>query len=112
MEPHLRGVAVLCALCTAGVLILHARFTPFRRAENQVRDLVTQYSTRPARADDRLVYIALDDATMNVGGTLFQDDLAASPALRKMATGWPWPRDVYALLIDRLMQAGARCRRP
>ncbi len=24
-----------------------------------------------------------------------------------MAAGWPWPRDVYAMLIDRLMEAGA-----
>jgi adenylate cyclase len=107
-EPHLRGVAVLCALCTAGVLVLHARFAPFRRVENQARDLVMQYGTRLAMPDPRLMYVALDDATMNVSGTLFPDDLAASPALQKMASGWPWPRDVYALLIDRLMQAGAR----
>jgi adenylate cyclase len=107
-EPHLRGVAVLCALCTAVVLVMHARLPPFWRVENQVRDLVMQYNTRKARPDPRLVYIALDDATMNVGGILFSDDLAASPALQKMASGWPWPRDVYAMLIDRLMQAGAR----
>ena len=99
---------MLCALCTAGVLLLHARVAPFRRVENQVRDLVMQYGTRRAKADPRLVYVALDDATMNVAGSLFPEDLAASPALQKMAAGWPWPRDVYAMLIDRLMQAGAR----
>jgi adenylate cyclase len=76
--------------------------------ESQVGDLVTQYFTRPAKVDPRLVYIALDDATMNVGGTLFPDDLVASPALQKMTAGWPWPRDVHAMLIDRLIQAGAR----
>lgn len=102
------GVAVLCALCTAAVLVTHARFAPFRRVESQAGDLVMQYVTRRAQVDPRLVYIALDDATMNVGGTLFPDDLAASPALQKMTAGWPWPRDVYALLIDRLMRAGAR----
>jgi adenylate cyclase len=107
MSPHLRGVAVLCALCTAVLLVLHARVAPFRRLENQVRDLLMQYSGR-ATPDPRLVYIALDDATMNAGGSLFPDDLAASPALRKMAAGWPWPRDVYAMLIDRLMRAGAK----
>ena len=103
----MRGVAVLCALCTAAVLVMHARLAPFRRLESQAGDLVTQYFTRPAKADPRLTYVALDDATMNAGGNLFADDLAASPALQKMAAGWPWPRDVYALLIDRLMQAGA-----
>jgi adenylate cyclase len=106
-EPHLRGVAILCAVCTAAVLVLHARVAPFRQVENHVGDLVIQYS-RLAKPDPRLVYIALDDATMNVAGTLFPEDLAASPALQKMAAGWPWPRDVYAMLIDRLMRAGAK----
>jgi adenylate cyclase len=107
-EPHLRGVAVLCALCTAAVLVLHASSPPFRRFENQVRDLVTQYFTRRATVDPRLVYVAIDDQTMNVGQSLFPDDLAASPALREMATSFPWPRDLYGMVIERLMQAGAK----
>jgi len=103
----LHGVAMLCALCTAAVLVMHARLAPFRRVENQVRDLVMQRSGR-AKVDPRLVYVAIDDATMNVGGNLFPDDLAASPALREMATAFPWPRDVYGMVIDRLVQAGAK----
>lgn len=104
----MRGVAVLCALCTATVLVLHATMPGFQHMEGQVGDLVMQYFTRLAKVDPRLVYVGLDDATMNVGNSLFADDLAASPALQKMAAGWPWPRDVYAMLIDRLMKAGAR----
>ena len=104
----MRGVAVLCALCTAAVLVLHATSPPFRRFENQARDLVTQYFTRRATIDPRLVYVAIDDQTMNVGQSLFPDDLAASPALREMATSFPWPRDIYAMIIERLMQAGAK----
>jgi adenylate cyclase len=108
-EPHLRGVAVLCALCTAAVLVLHASCVPFRRAENQVRDLlfVTNTIVRRATVDPRLAYIAIDDATINITNTLGPDDFAASPALQKMAGNWPWPRDFYPMLIDRLMQAGA-----
>ena len=104
----MRGVAILCAICTAAVVLMHARLTPFRQAENQVRDLLIQHNSRRSVVDPALVYVALDDATMNVGGSLFPDDVAASPALQKMAAGWPWPRDVYAMLIDRLMQAGAK----
>ncbi len=104
----MRGVAVLCALCTAAVLVLHASSPPFRRFENQVRDLVTQYFTRRATVDPRLLYVAIDDQTMNVGQSLFPDDLAASPALQEMATSFPWPRDLYAKVIERLMQAGAK----
>jgi len=107
-QPHLRGVALLCALCTAAVLVLHASVAGFQRMEDQAADAVMQYCTRRATVDPRLSYVALDDATMNVGSNVFADDLAASPALQKMAAGWPWPRDVYAMLIDRLMQAGAK----
>ena len=106
----MRGVTVLCALCTAAVLVLHATSVPFQRVENHVRDLVTQYFTRRATADPRLVYLAIDDQSLNVGesNSLFPDDLAASPALREMATSFPWPRDLYGMVIDRLMQAGAK----
>jgi len=104
----LRGVAVLCALCTAAVLVMHATCVPFHLVEGQVGDIVMKHATRPAKVDPRLVYVAIDDATMNAGGTLFPDDLAASPALREMATAFPWPRDVYAMVIERLMQAGAK----
>src|SRR5581483_11597532 len=46
--------------------------------------------------------------SVNVSANIFSDDLAASPALQKMATGWPWPRDVHAMILNRLAQAGAR----
>ena len=107
-EPHLRGVAVLCAVCTAAVLVLHAGFVPFRRAENLVRDLVFSNNkiVRRATIDPRLAYVAIDDQTLSMGA-LGPDDFAASPALQKMESGWPWPRDFYPMLIDRLMQAGA-----
>jgi len=107
-EPHLRGVAALCALCTAAVLILHATLAPYRRFENQVRDMVTQYCTRRAVVDPRLVYLAIDDKTMDLPGLLSPEDINSSPALQEMAGNFPWPRDVYALVIDRLMRAGAK----
>jgi len=90
------------------VLVLHASFPPFWRVEYQVRDLVTQYCTRRAAVDPRIVYLAIDEKTMDLNGTLSQEDIAASPALQEMATSFPWPRDVYAKVIDRLMQAGAK----
>lgn len=88
--------------------MLHARSVPFRILEGQAGDIVTRYATPRAKVDPRLVYLALDDATMNAGNTLFSDDLAGSPALQKMAGGWPWPHDVHAMIIDKLMKAGAK----
>ncbi len=109
----MRGAAILCALCTAVVLVLHAnemkpQFSFFQIAEGQARDLVTTAFAHLVPADPQLTYLAIDNSTMNVGDSVFPDDLAASPALQKMAAGWPWPHDVYAMIIDRLMQAGAR----
>jgi adenylate cyclase len=104
----LPGVAVLCVLCTGAVLVLHATFAPFRLAEHQVGDLVMKAATRPATVDPSLVYVAIDNDTMNFGANAEAGDLPASPALQKIATPFPWPHDVYAMLIDRLMQAGAR----
>lgn len=105
----MRGVAILCAICTAAVLVMHGSgFVPFRIAEGQARDIVMRDATARSIVDPSLVYVALDDETMNVSERLFPQDLAASPALQKMAAGWPWPRDVYAMLMDRLMGAGAR----
>jgi adenylate cyclase len=107
-EPHLRGVAILCTVCTAAVLVMHAAVVPFRQFENHVGDLVMKYATRHATADPRLVYVALDNDTMNYGSNAFSGDLAGSPALQEIATPFPWPHDIYAMLIDRLLQAGAR----
>ncbi len=104
----MRGVALLCALCTAAVLVLHARSGLFQQLEFHVRDLVTQYCTRRATVDPQLVYLAIDDKTMDINGTLSPGDIASSPALIEMSQSFPWPRDVYAKVIDRLMQAGAR----
>ena len=71
-------------------------------------ELVTRSLAHGSNADSRLVYVAIDSDSMNVGQNLFSDDLAASPALQKMAANWPWPHDVYAMLIERLMQSGAK----
>jgi adenylate cyclase len=111
----LRGVAILCALCTGAVLVLHAKFGPFLRVESQARDMVMQMDDAlmerfgmAARADPRLVYVTIDDFTMHLDGNISPEELASSPALSEMAGGFPWPHDVYAKIIDRFMQAGAR----
>lgn len=107
-HPHLRGVAILCALCTAAVLVLHGTSVSYQLFEMQMRDHIMRSFTRRARVDPRLVYLALDADTMNVADKVFADDLATSPPLRKMAAGWPWPHDVQAMIIERLLQAGAK----
>jgi adenylate cyclase len=36
------------------------------------------------------------------------EDIAASPALQAMQKQWPWPRRVWAQVLDKLFEAGAR----
>ncbi|MEA3187304.1 MAG: adenylate cyclase [Chthoniobacter sp.] len=100
-------MAAICALCTTAVLALHFTSTPFQQAEMRGLDALVRFASRSA-VDPRLVYLAIDDASINFGSNAFSGELAASPALQKIAAGWPWSREVHAMIVDRLLQAGAR----
>ncbi len=71
---------------------------------------------RTAPVDPRLVFLARDTASASLeAGTdlaqLFDLRAADEPsrrALHLMVHEWPWSRDVHALVLDRLVQAGAR----
>ena len=57
-----------------------------------------------------MVFLGLDDATLKLDG-LWPDEIAASPALKLISQGkgaWNWAREVFALLLERLVAAGAR----
>src|SRR5205085_12560586 len=73
---------------------------------------VRSYFNKP---DDRLLFLGIDSTSISVAEldlqTLFADVPAESTehrALSLMAAGWPWSREVYALLSERLLNAGAR----
>ena len=40
--------------------------------------------------------------------TLAPEEIAASPTLQKMQQPWPWDRSVYAAILEKLMDAGAK----
>src|SRR6267143_150345 len=65
--------------------------------------------------DDSLLFLGIYSTSISLSEldlkTLFADVPTESTehrALSLMAAGWPWSREVYALLIERLLQAGAR----
>src|SRR5438552_10605843 len=67
------------------------------------------------KPDDRLLFLGIDSTSISLSDldlqTLFADVPAESTehrALALMAGGWPWSREVYALLSERLLNAGAR----
>ena len=51
---------------------------------------------------------------IGLGSTSFQldalapEEIAASPTLQKMQLPWPWDRSVYAAILEKLMNAGAK----
>jgi CHASE2 domain-containing sensor protein/tRNA A-37 threonylcarbamoyl transferase component Bud32 len=55
---------------------------------------------------DNVIILAIDDASL-AQGALYRDDPQGLKALAPIQT-WPWRRQAYAQVIDRLMAAGAR----
>ena len=71
---------------------------------------------RKAPVDPSLVFLAIDAESMSVRADRDLNDLSfldaangeSRKALETMAGDWPWSREVYALVLERLMSAGAR----
>ena len=54
----------------------------------------------------QIVIVGIDDRSLYPD--LSEEDLAKSPEARYMAEGWPWNREVYGVVAQRLIDAGAR----
>jgi adenylate cyclase len=109
LSRHRRAfLAVVCVLCTgiiAGAYWIN--FEPLVRMEFSARDFLARHGRKsPTRPE--LVFLAIDTATIALDEP-FPEEIADSPALRAMdADGYPWSRDVYPMIIERLINAGAR----
>ena len=57
--------------------------------------------------DERLVLVAIDDASLNVLDHVFEEEVLESPELDAMSYGYPFPRSVWAALTQKLIDAGA-----
>ncbi len=98
-------MAALCALVALLVLAAFQLLEPLHKFSADVGDrIVTAQPTYPL---DDFVFVAIDDPSMKMDH-LWPEDTADSPPLLAMARGWPWPRDVYAAAIERLLAADAR----
>ena len=79
------------------------------------RDNILTVGGRHIPPDSRLVFLGIDNASISLSGldlkTLFSGvppDSSEYRALNLMALGWPWSREIYGLLSERLLNAGAR----
>jgi CHASE2 domain-containing sensor protein len=109
-------VFLLAALC-AGVATL-VDFMPsgyYLQTESRLRDVIAR-SGRTTPINPDLVFLAIDsssvtlDEDLDVNG-LFPssaNDAECRRALQIMSKGWPWDREIYAMILDRLVRAGAK----
>lgn len=91
-------------LSTQHVLLVN---TPqWQRAEGQLIDQ-RYYWRGPRPANTNIVLIGLMDSSRKLD-TLAPEEIELSPTLRLMSQPFPWNRQVYAALLDKLMDAGAK----
>jgi len=109
-------VVLLTAFCAGvGTWLALQRPSYYNQAEYRLRDLIARAGrTTPPNPD--LVFLAIDsdsvtlDPDLDVNG-LFPSS-ASDPecrrALKMMSKGWPWNREIYAMILERLVGAGAK----
>lgn len=95
----------ICLVVTAVVLALEGKFELFDQAETYTQDLRTRRGKFVPR-DPRLVFIGIDKPTYH--DDIKEEEAASEPVLKLMRGGFPWTREVWAALIEKLVQAGAK----
>lgn len=105
-------VAAICALCAS--LVVAAHFLPnfpfvsaiWRQEQNYENFLQREGRKTATRAD--FVFLGIDQSTLELP-PLLPEELAGNRPLQLMTERpFPWSREVWALLLDRLSGAGAR----
>ena len=101
---------ILFGIClSAGVfftILGLIQFKPLLEAELYTRDLRVRFG-QTAPVSPEIIFIAIDKATYK--DILSEEEVAADPALAEMSTGsWPWRRSVWASVIQRITDAGAK----
>ncbi|MGB8170201.1 MAG: adenylate/guanylate cyclase domain-containing protein [Chthoniobacteraceae bacterium] len=116
--PRPGTVTHLLVIAASTLLLAWAQWSGvawLQRSELAAQDALMRVG-RPAPTDPRLVFLARDTASASLEAAtdleqlfdLSTADEASSRALHLMVHEWPWSREVHALVLDRLVQAGAR----
>ncbi len=109
-------VLLLAVLCAAAATLLDlASPSYYAQTESGLRDAIARSGrTTPSTSD--LVFLAIDSDSVNLDETLDLQGLFSSSSsdpysrhgLEIMSKGWPWNREIYAMILQRLVRAGAR----
>lgn len=93
------GIAVVLVL---GFAMLYPTVTRWNLA---LQDWILRQTS--VDLPDEFVLVGIDEPSLNLSG-VEPEEIAESQALQLMKAGFPWSREVYAHLITRLMDAGAK----
>jgi signal transduction histidine kinase len=108
-------VVLLTTLCAGAATWLDwNRPTYYVQAEYRLRDVIAR-SGRTTPINPNLVFLAIDSDSVTLDEDLDLNRLFPSSAhdpecrraLKIMSKGWPWDREIYAIILERLARAGA-----
>ena len=110
-QRHGRRRTVGVAICAAVLVwLLVDRLPAGRRIVERVDRVLLDVPLRHgegATVREDFVLLGIDDASLgNFGAS--EEELASNPVLEMMTARFPWDRRVWASVIDRLAEAGAR----
>ena len=111
LSRRITAITATAGVCLAAMLAVEIA-SPFAytRARNLLRDAISRAGrTTPANPD--LVFLAIDPASFGLDELDLADaatDPPAARALELMRNDWPWPREVHAIVLERLAAAGAK----
>ncbi len=110
------AASVIAFVCLCAVVLLD-NLAPFAyvSVRNGLRDAIARAGRKTPENPD-LVFLAIDsdsvsleeDADIQELYGLTEADTLELRALRSMSHLWPWPREIYALVVERLVNAGAK----
>ncbi len=86
--------------------IVHISLGPLRAIDSYFADELARHGRLTSPNPD-IVFLGIDDASERLD-TLDPEMVRHDPALSLMSKPWPWQRQVYGLVLDRLCDAGAK----
>ena len=105
-------VAAICALCAGVIIGVHfLPDVPFLSGSVASRNKTTRISLSGKGGKHRRapIWFSLGSTKPRAPSSFLPEELAASRGLQLMAERpHPWSREVWALLLDRLFDSGAR----
>ncbi|MBC8002048.1 MAG: adenylate/guanylate cyclase domain-containing protein [Opitutaceae bacterium] len=81
---------------------------PFQLLEWKVYDFIHAFGKKTPE-DPEVIVLGIDEASLSLeDSSAFPEDIAGSRPLQLMNEVFPWSREVYAHMIERLVDAGAQ----